>query len=227
MKNTYERVRDLRAFKDVSKDDFLALYKSVGMFSKKFKKGAYIALSEDEVPCVSVIISGIVHMVSEDMWGNRTIIVFMNRGDLFGESFACSSNQVSLVNFYAASEVESIYIPYESLLKEVAKGSELSGVAQQLWQNTMTLLADKNVRFVQKLEIVSKRTLREKLMTYLSFMAKVYNSLEFDLPLGRVALSEYLCVDRSALTRELSRMQDDGLIAFEKNHFKVLAPVHE
>ena len=91
----------------------------------------------------------------------------------------------------------------------------------------MTLLADKNVRFVQKLEIVSKRTLREKLMTYLSFMAKVYNSLEFDLPLGRVALSEYLCVDRSALTRELSRMKEDGLIEFEKNHFKVLASVHD
>lgn len=179
------------------------------------------------MPCVSVIVSGIVHMVSEDIWGNRTIIVFMNRGDSFGESFACSSNQVSLVNFYAASEVEAIYIPYESLLKAVAQGGALSGSAQQLWQSIMTLLADKNVRFVQKLEIVSKRTLREKLMTYLSFMAKVYNSLEFDLPLGRVALSEYLCVDRSALTRELSRMKEDGLIEFEKNHFKVLASVHD
>lgn len=227
MKYTYERVQELRAFKDLEKSDFMDLFKSVGMFSKKFKKGAYMALSEEVVPCVSVIVSGIVHMVSEDIWGNRTIIVFMNRGDLFGESFACSSNQVSLVNFYAASEVEAIYIPYESLLKEVSNGSSSSAAAQQLWQNIMGLLADKNVRFVQKLEIVSKRTLREKLMTYLSFMSKVYNSLEFDLPLGRVALSEYLCVDRSALTRELSRMQQDGLIQYEKNHFKILAPVHE
>lgn len=61
-------------------------------------------------------------------------------------------------------------------------------------------------------------------MAYFSYMAKVWGSMEFDVPLGRVALSEYLCVDRSALTRELSRMQDDGLIEFEKNHFKILAP---
>lgn len=62
-------------------------------------------------------------------------------------------------------------------------------------------------------------------MAYFSYMAKAWGSMEFDVPLGRVALSEYLCVDRSALTRELSRMQDDGLIEFEKNHFKILAPV--
>ena len=222
MKYTFDMVQDLRVLRGINEAEFKTLLQTVGAFTKKTKKGAYITLADEEVRCVRVILKGTVHMMSEDIWGNRSILVFMNRGDLFGESFACSSHQVSLVNFYAASDVTGLYIPFDKLLSLSANDS---GAYRQLVQNIMTLIADKNVRILQKLEIVSKRNLRDKLMAYFSYMAKAWGSMEFDVPLGRVALSEYLCVDRSALTRELSRMQDDGLIEFEKNHFKILAPV--
>lgn len=221
MKYTFEMVKELRAFHGLQETEFNDVIKSIGAYSKHFKKGGYISLVEEEIRCVSVIIKGTVHMMSEDIWGNRSILVFMNRGDLFGESFACSSNQVSLVNFYAASDVTALYIPFDKLL---AFASKDVGPYRQLVQNIMTLVADKNVRILQKLEIVSKRNLRDKLMAYFSYMAKAWGRMEFDVPLGRVALREYLCVDRSALTRELSRMQADGLIEFEKNHFKILVP---
>lgn len=213
MKYTFEMVKELRAFHGLRETEFNDVIKNIGAYSKSFKKGGYITLAEEEIRCVSVIIKGTVHMMSEDIWGNRSILVFMNRGDLFGESFACSSHQVSLVNFYAASDVTALYIPFDKLLAFAAKDV---GPYRQLVQNIMILVADKNVRILQKLEIVSKRNLRDKLMAYFSYMAKVWGRMEFDVPLGRVALSEYLCVDRSALTRELSRMQADGLIEFEK-----------
>ena len=84
-------------------------------------------------------------------------------------------------------------------------------------------IADKNVQLMEKVKIISKRTLREKILTYFSLQAQLKGSKEFDLPIGRIGLAEYLCADRSALTRELARMKDDGLISFERNHFRLLA----
>lgn len=219
MKTKFEDVKELRAFSGFNAEMYKEVLLSIGAYEKKFPKGAYIALSEEKVGCVSVILSGTVHMESEDIWGNKTILVFMNRGDLFGETFACGSAQVSLVNFYAATPVTALYLPYGEIMRFSTTGSEAHRL---LMQNIIILIADKNVRLIQKLEIVSKRTLRGKLLTYFSYMAKVRGAMEFDVPLGRVGLGEYLCADRSALTRELSRMREDGLIDFDRNHFKLL-----
>lgn len=219
MKTKFEDVKELRIFRLFNAEMYKEVLLSIGAYEKKFPKGAYIALSEEKVGCVSVILSGTVHMESEDIWGNKTILVFMNRGDLFGETFACGSAQVSLVNFYAATPVTALYLPYGEIMRFSTTGSEAHRL---LMQNIITLIADKNVRLIQKLEIVSKRTLRGKLLTYFSYMAKVRGAMEFDVPLGRVGLGEYLCADRSALTRELSRMREDGLIDFDRNHFKLL-----
>jgi CRP-like cAMP-binding protein len=84
------------------------------------------------------------------------------------------------------------------------------------------IIADKNRDLMQKVDVVSKRTIREKLLAYLSIQAQVQNSRYFEIPLGRVELAEYLCVDRSALTRELAKMKEDGLIDYDKNCFRIL-----
>ena len=219
MKTHYNEVKELRLFKSIKEEEFNRLYTSMGMYVKRYKKGSYIALSEEPVRCVSIVLEGVVHMESEDVWGNRTILVFMNRGDLFGETFACGTSQASVVNFLAARDVVALNIPFQAVM-QLTPDMDRSQV--QLMGNILTSIADKNVRLMQKLDIVSKRTLREKLLTYFSLMARAHGSNEFDVPLGRVGLGEYLCADRSALTRELSRMRDDGLIEYEKNHFRLL-----
>ena len=71
-------------------------------------------------------------------------------------------------------------------------------------------------------KVVSKRTIREKLLAYLSIQAQTQNARYCEIPLGRVELAEYLCVDRSALTRELVKMKEDGLIDYDKNCFRIL-----
>lgn len=219
MKTHYNEVKELRLFKNIKEEEFNRLYTSMGMYVKRYKKGSYITLSEEPVRCVSIVLEGVVHMESEDVWGNRTILVFMNRGDLFGETFACGTSQASVVNFLAARDVVALNIPFQAVM-QLTPDMDRSQV--QLMGNILTSIADKNVRLMQKLDIVSKRTLREKLLTYFSLMARAHGSDEFDVLLGRVGLGEYLCADRSALTRELSRMRDDGLIEYEKNHFRLL-----
>ena len=85
------------------------------------------------------------------------------------------------------------------------------------------MLTEKNRMLMEKLEITSKRTLREKILAYLSLTAERSGKDYFEIPLGRVALAEYLCADRSALTRELNNMRSDGLIDFDKNTFRIIS----
>jgi len=92
----------------------------------------------------------------------------------------------------------------------------------QLIENMVRIIADKNRDLMCKVEVVSKRTIREKLLAYLSLQAQVQGSRYFESPLGRVELAEYLCVDRSAMTRELAKMKDDGLIDYYRNCFRIL-----
>ena len=93
---------------------------------------------------------------------------------------------------------------------------------RQLVENMVHIIADKNRELIRKIEVISKRTIREKLLAYLSMQAQSQNARYFEIPLGRTELADYLCVDRSALTRELAKMRDDGLIDYDKNCFRIL-----
>jgi CRP-like cAMP-binding protein len=86
----------------------------------------------------------------------------------------------------------------------------------------VTLIADKNRSLMEKLDAMSKKNLREKILTYLSIQSQHQGGRYFEIPLGRIELADYLCTDRSALTRELSSMRDDGLIDFDRNTFRLL-----
>ena len=93
---------------------------------------------------------------------------------------------------------------------------------QTLIENMVRLIARKNRELMRKVEVVSKKTLREKIMAYLSIQAQSQGKKQFEIPLGRVEWAEYLCADRSALTRELAKMQEEGLIDYQRNLFKIL-----
>ena len=84
------------------------------------------------------------------------------------------------------------------------------------------IIANKNRDLMRKMEVISKRTLREKILAYLSIQAQLHDARYFEIPLGRVEWAEYLCADRSALTRELVKMKEDGLIDYDRNCFRIL-----
>jgi len=92
----------------------------------------------------------------------------------------------------------------------------------QLIENMVHIIANKNRDLMRKVEVISKKTLREKILAYLSIQAQLQDSRYFEIPLGRVELAEYLCADRSALTRELAKMKAEGLIDYDKNCFRIL-----
>jgi len=220
MRTEYDDFLQLPLFQGIKADELQAMLKCIGAYDRYHKKGEYISMSSEALRCVSLILQGTVHMISEDIWGNKAILVLMHRGELFGESFACGTSLASVVSFYAADNVHALYLPFDRVMRSCPNSCTFH---HRLVENMLMRIADKNVQLMEKVKIISKRTLREKILTYFSLQAQLKGSKEFDLPIGRIGLAEYLCADRSALTRELARMKDDGLISFERNHFRLLA----
>ncbi|MEY8297761.1 MAG: Crp/Fnr family transcriptional regulator [Emergencia timonensis] len=219
MRNYIDEIKTLPLFTGIKHEDLEPMLTCLGSYLKTYKKGQFVSLAEEPLKCVGVLLSGKVHMIKEDLWGNKTILVLIKEGGVFGETFACGSDMVSTVTFVTASECKVLFMPFDRILHSC----NLSCVFHhRLIENMVRLIADKNVQFLERLEVASKRTLREKILSFLSAQAEFHDNREFVISMGRLELADYLCVDRSALTRELSNMEDDGLIEYEKNRFKIL-----
>jgi len=191
----------------------------LGSFQKNYQKDEIILLESNEVRSVGIILSGIVHMVKEDSEGYQTLLVAMKDGELFGESFSCGSHLDAHVSFFAAAPCTVLFLPFHKIIHSCKMSCTFH---HRLIENMVQLIGDKNVQLMHKIEVISKKTLREKILTYLQQQALDQDSRQFTIPLSRLELAKYLCADRSALTRELSYMQKDGLISYEKNTFQLL-----
>ena len=191
----------------------------IGYHISRFRKGEIIAFEEENIKHVGIVLSGAVDMVKEDLWGNKTMLVRMRRNELFGETFACGEDNMSVVNFVVAEEARILFLPFERVMNSCTNSCAFH---HQLIENMVRLIANKNRDLIRKVEVISKKTLREKILAYLSIQAQAQNSRYFEIPLGRVEWAEYLCADRSALTRELTKMKEDGIIEYDKKCFRIL-----
>ena len=167
---------------------------------------------------MSGLLSGAVDMIKEDLWGNKTMLVRMRKDELFGETFACGSDNLSVVTFMVSEDAKILFLPFDRVMHSCTMACQFH---HRLIENMVHIIADKNRDLMRKVEVVSKRTIREKLLAYLSIQAQIQNARYFEIPLGRVELAEYLCVDRSALTRELAKMKAEGIIDYHRNSFRM------
>ncbi len=218
MKMQYEQLADMVMFQGIEKENIGILLGCLGSYPKTYAKGEYIAFEKDTIKNIGIVVSGSVHMVKEDVWGNSTIMTRMTRGHLFGESFACGSDPMAIVTFCAAENTEVLLIPFDRVLNTCCNSCAFH---QQIIKNMVVMLSNKNQALMEKIEVVSKKTLREKILSYLSQEAQKQGSKYFEIPLGRLELADYLCTDRSALTRELGKMRQEGLIDYDKNLFRI------
>lgn len=206
-------------FEGVKKDDMHSMLNCLSAYVKEYKRNQYVFYYEDEVDCIGLILKGKVQMVREDLWGNKTFLISMKTGELFGETFACNVNQNATVSFQTSSDATIIFIPFSRVMHSCSMACKFH---HRLIENMVSIIAMKNVSLMNKVDVISKKTLREKICTYLLQEAEKQNSRYFEIPLGRVQLAEYLCADRSALTRELNAMKDEGFIDFDRNSFHIL-----
>ena len=219
MKEYINQFKKLPLFTGIKEEELLPMLTCIGGYIQEYTKSKFILLSKEPIKCVGIILDGTVHMIKEDIWGHKTVLAFMKQGELFGETFVCGDRFTSEVTFYAATHCKVLYIPFYKTLHMCNTSCVFH---HRLVENMVRLIANKNAQLMEKIEITSKKTLREKILTYLSLQAQLNKKNYFEIPLGRLELADYLCADRSALTRELNNMKSEGLIDFDKNTFHLL-----
>lgn len=206
-------------FAGIKPEDMKPMLHCIGYHINQYSKGEVIAFAGDNLKHIGIVLSGSVDMVKEDLWGNKTMLIRTRQNELFGETFACGDDNLSVVTFIVSEDAKVMFMPFSRVMHSCTMACEFH---HRLIENMVKVIANKNRDLMQKVDVVSKRTIREKLLAYLSIQAQQQDSRYFEIPFGRVELAEYLCVDRSALTRELVKMKEDGLIDYDRNCFRIL-----
>lgn len=213
------KLQSMSLFYGIKETEMQSILNCLGAYVKEYQKEQYIFSREDNIDVVGIVLSGTVNMIREDLWGNKTLLVSIRDKELFGETFACGVNKNATVSFLAAENTKVLFLSLCCIMRTC---SQVCKFHHRLIENMVMVIAEKNTILMDKVDIISKKTLREKVSTYLLQESGKQGSVYFDIPLGRVQLAEYLCADRSALTRELNKMRKEGLIDFEKNSFRIL-----
>lgn len=206
-------------FEGMAIEELLGMKGCLQYFVASYKKGQVIVMESEHVHHVGIVLSGQVDMVKEDLWGSKSLLARMKRDELFGESFACGNDTQSVVTFLASEDSQILFLPFCKVMRTCTMACAFH---QKLVENMVRIIADKNRALMRKVEIISRRTLRDKILTYLSFQAQKADSRYFTIDLDRGELAEYLCADRSAVSRELSAMKQEGIIDFDKKLFRIL-----
>jgi len=206
-------------FEGIAPEDREAMMGCIGYYVGSFRKGDVVAFEDEHIRQIGIVLSGSVDMIKEDLWGNKNLLLRMRRDEMFGETFACGNDQLSLVTFVVAQDAKILFIPFDRVMRSCTMACVFH---HRLIENMVRIIANKNRDLLRKLEVISRRTIRERLLAYLSVQAQVQGKRYFEIPFGRVELAEYLCVDRSTLTRELAKMKEEGLIDYDRNCFRIL-----
>lgn len=205
-------------FSGISEENLKKLMVCLHSFEKSFRKGEIIIMDREKVHYVGIVLKGRVNLFKDDIWGNRTLLSYTEEGDMFGESFAVQKETSSYVTFVAACDTDVLFVAAWNVVHNCPRGCSFH---TQLTQNMFDLVGRKTVSLMERIEISSKASLREKILAYLSMQAQKQNSRYIQLSIGRMELAAYLGANRSALTRELNAMRDDGLIDFDRNTFLI------
>lgn len=185
----------------------------------KYEKGDYIFREGEKLQKFGLILLGSVYIIKEDIWGNRTILAKMEEGQPFGESFAFMNKETLSFGVIASEKTVVAFLNVKNILGVCSKACFSH---TQLIHNLLQVMAEANQVLMKKIEHTSQKTTRNKLLSYLSDESKRQKSLKFEIPFNRQQLAEYLNVDRSAMSVELSKLRDEGILKFERNSFTIL-----
>lgn len=218
MKKYFDILRVCFLFRDIAPQELTKVLECLNARVSSFDKGEAILSEGDPANDIGVVLTGRLQIVRTDFFGNRSILTSLGPGELFGESFACAGIASVPVTVMAAEAAEVMLI---DCVKITHSCGNACCFHQQIIYNLLQIIAAKNLVFHKKIEVTSKRTTREKLLTYLMIQAKSQGSLEFVIPYDRQELADYLEVERSGLSAEIGKLRRQGIIEAERRKFKI------
>lgn len=220
MKKYIPVLKRTQMFSGVGEEEIAAMLGCLQARLRTFKKGEYVYREGEHLSNIAVLAEGNLHVQRDDYWGNRSIINQVAVGEMFGEAYVGPDSGAILNDVVAVEDSTVIFFDVRRILTTCPSACRFHSMVVQ---NLFFTISERNRKLVQKLGHMSKRSTREKLISYLSEEAKKHNSGTFTIPFNRQQMADFLSVDRSAMSNELGKMRGEGLISFEKNRFTLHA----
>ena len=203
-------------FRGMTGTDIENMLDRLGAKQRHFSKGEIIFQAGDVIRSLGLVLSGHVNIENDDIWGNKSILDNIGPGQVFAETYACIPGEPMMVRVVASEAVDVLFL-------NVGQGIQNSSGENPGWgrliQNLLAVSAQKNLNLSRRIFHTSPKSIRGRLLSYLSYQAARQRSLQFTIPFNRQQLADYLSVDRSAMSNELSKMQREGLLTVNRNYF--------
>ena len=209
MERYFDILMENPLFGGISREELASMLGCLNARATQVKKGAPVFLEGDPAGFIGVVLSGAVRIVRDDYYGQRSFIAQAEPGDIFAEAYACAPVEAMPISGYAVADSQVLLL---SARKMLTICTNACGFHNRLVKNLLAVVAEKNLRLSRKIQFMAQTTTREKLTAYLLHPAKQHGSNEFTIPLDRQALADYLGVERSAMSAELSKLRRDGVL---------------
>ncbi|MDI6618419.1 MAG: Crp/Fnr family transcriptional regulator [Clostridiales bacterium] len=215
-------LKNTELFFNINEKNIKTMLKCLGNNKRNYTKGDFIFLAGKSAPFLCILLSGKAQVIKENILGDSMIIETLKAGDLFGETFACIGRKVMPVSVTALEKCEVLLLDVSRIVHTCQNACPFH---QQLISNLLRIIAEKNALLNRKMSYITHKTIRKRLEAYFYDVAKSSGSYEFTIPFNQSELSGYLCIDRSAMCRELSHMKKDKILDYNGKHFYLLHPV--
>ena len=220
MEHDISILKRTKLFSGVGEQEITVMLGCLQAQKRTFSKGDYIFREGEHIDRIMVLAKGKLLVQKDDFWGNRSIVQVIREGEMFGEAYVAPESGAILNDVVAEEESEVLFFDVGRILTVCPSACRFHSM---VIKNLFYAISEKNKKLVQKIGHMSKRTTRAKLLSYLSEEAKRQNRSNFTIPLNRQQLADFLSVDRSAMSNELCKMRDEGILKFEKNEFTLLS----
>ena len=219
MKDFFDILRECPLFDRIGDESLKEMLGCLNAKERSYKKGDVVFAEGDKAKYLGIVLEGSVQLVRVDYYGNRSILANIEPPQLFGEAFACAGLKSLPVDAVAAADTKILLLDAPRIARPCGNACPCHG---QTILNLLHIVAKKNLVLHQKIEITSKRSTREKLMTYLLLQAKNAKSHTFTVPYDRQELADYLEVDRSGLSAEISKLRNEKVLECRRSTFTLL-----
>lgn len=219
MKNFISLLEKTVLFQGLTEPELTSILQCQSPHYRHYAKHDYLLHTGERAHSIGIVLEGSVTILKEDHWGNRNILSKLGPGQLFAEVYACTQDEPMDVSVMTDDGATVLFLNARRILTICPSACAFHAL---LIRNLLSVMAQKNLRLNAKLTHLTQRTTRDKLLSYLSEECLKQGSSTFEIPFDRQQLADYLSVNRSALSKELSMLKEEGLIQFRKNKFTLL-----
>lgn len=216
MEHFFELLSETSLFAGISKEDLSSMLGCLGARVAEIRKGEPVFLEGDAAGFVGIVLEGSIQIIRDDYYGNRSVLTHAEKGDIFAEAFSCAGVDVMPVSGYALKDSTVMLLSCKKMLTVCSNACRFHNL---LVKNLLQVVAQKNLLLNRKIQYMSQKTTKEKLMAYLLDQAKQKGSPEFTIPFDRQALADYLGVERSAMSAELGKLKKAGVLDCKGSRF--------